>query len=720
MHHPLLLFAACAQHQIPQPEPALPPQPPVAEQRAYLHREHGVERPDPYHWLRQREDPAVMAYIEAENAYTKAMTAPLAPLRKQLFDELLGRIQETDSTPPYGHGDWLYYTRTEQGRPYEIHCRRPRHEEGAEQVLLDQNLLAQGHDYFELGAWRTSPDHGLLAYTTDVAGDEIYSLRFRDLQTGEALPDQVEASYWSVVWANDNRTVFYLTLDDALRPWRVYRHVLGTPQSEDVLVYQEDDERFHMGLSRTRSGSYVLVTLSSTITTEIRLLPADEPTAPLEMLAERHHGTEYAADHRGDRFWIVTNDCDDETGAHSDGALNFKLVSAPVQARSRQAWQDVLPHREQVRVLRVQAFASHLVVWEREDGRVRLRLLDPENGESRYIALPEDSYCLWREDNPEHDASGFRFGYSSLVTPDSVFEADLASGELRLLKEKPVPGYDRSLYVSKRLLAPARDGEQVPVAVVHRKDLALDGTHPMLLVGYGAYGSSYDAEFHATALSLLERGFVFGIAQVRGGGDLGRPWYEAGKLKNKMNSFTDFIDSAEHLAQQGYTSPDRLAIAGTSAGGLLMGAVAHMRPDLFRVVVARVPFVDVVSTMLDESIPLTAIEWEEWGDPRDKSDFDAMLAYSPYDNVSAQAYPAMLVTSGLNDPRVQYWEPTKWVARLRALGTGDQPLLLRTHMGAGHAGASGRYGHLEDRALEYAFILSVLEEGGVLERGAGE
>jgi len=681
----------------------------VAERREHVHSEHGVERADPYHWLRFREDPAVMAYIQAENAYTEAMLAPLSGLQQQLYDELLARVQETDSSPPYRHGDWVYYSRTEQGKSYEIHCRRSPARGTAEQVLVDENLLAEGQDYFQLGSWEPSPDHRLLAYTVDVAGDEIYELRFEDLATGELLEDRIEGSYWSVVWANDNRTVFYLTLDAALRPWRVYRHRLGTPRSDDLLVYQEDDERFHVHLGKTRSQAFVTLTMASTVTTEVRLLSADEPEGQPWIVAERHQGMEYAVAHRGDRLWITTNDCDDEQGAHADCALNFKLVSAPVQASSRSEWVDALPHREQLRVLGVEAFASHLVVREREAGQLQLRLLDPDSGQSQRVQLPEDSYVLWREDNAEFEARSYRFGYSSMVTPDSVFEADLRTGERTLLKEIPVLGYDRSQYRTDRLWVDARDGTRVPMAVVHRAELALDGSHPALLFGYGAYGMSYDAEWDATVLSLLDRGFVVGVAQVRGGGDLGRPWYEAGKLEHKPNSFTDFIDCAEHLVAQGYTSPDSLAISGTSAGGLLMGAVTNMRPDLFRVGLAHVPFVDVVSTMLDESIPLTAIEWEEWGDPRQPEAFETMLAYSPYDNVSAQDYPALLVTSGLNDPRVQYWEPTKWVARLRALGTGDAPLLLKTHMGAGHAGSSGRYGHLEDRALDYAFVLDALE-----------
>lgn len=714
MYLPLSLLLACAPSQTIPPQPAaaaMPAEPPVAKLREHVHSEHGVERPDPYNWLRERDDPAVMTYIQAENAYTDAMTAPLEPLRQQLYDEMLARVQETHTSPPFRHGPWLYYTRTEQGRAYEVLCRKAPEPDAQEQILVDENVLAEGQDYFELGTWEPSPDHRVLAITTDTAGDEIYTLQLLDTTTGELLPDTIDGSYWSVQWAADGASLFYLTLDDALRPWRVHRHVLGTPQADDVLVYQEDDERFHVHLGKTRSGAYLTLTMASTITTEVRVLPADQPGGDFEAVAERHHGMEYSLAHQGDRFWITTNDCDDAQGQHADCALNFHLVSAPVEARSRDAWVEAIPHRPTVRLLGVEAFESRLVVRERSAGQLRLHSWDPATGDSWPVTLPEDSYVLWREDNPEYSAATYRFGYSSMVTPDSIFEADLSTGGRTLLEELPVPGYDQSLYATDRLWVEARDGARVPVAVVHRAELALDGTNPMLLFGYGAYGVSYDAEWDATVLPLLDRGFAVGIAQVRGGGDLGRPWYEAGKLEHKLSSFTDFIDCAEHLVAAGYTSPDRLAISGTSAGGLLMGAVTNMRPDLFAVVLAHVPFVDVVSTMLDESIPLTAIEWEEWGDPRQPEAFEALLAYSPYDNVSAQDYPAMLVTSGLNDPRVQYWEPTKWVAKLRATGTGHAPLLLKTHMGAGHAGSSGRYGHLEDRALDYAFVLDVLGMG---------
>jgi oligopeptidase B len=712
---PLSLLLACT------PNPSLPPdaaaaaplalQPPVAEQREHVHHEHGVDRTDPYHWLRYRDDPAVMAYIQAENAYTDAVIEPLAPLQQQLYDGMLARVQETHSSPPFRHGDHLYYSRTEQGRSYEILCRKAPEEGAPEQVLLDENALAEGSDYFELGTWEPSPDHSLLAHTIDTAGDEIYRLQVKDLSSGELLPDLIEGCYWSVQWAADGQSLFYLTLDDALRPWRVYRHALGTDQADDVLVHQEDDERFHVHLGKTRSGAFITITMASTITTEVRVLPADQPAGSFELVAPRHHGMEYSIAHHGDRFWITTNDCDDDQGVHADCALNFHLVSAPTSSHSRDAWSPAIPHRPDVRLLGVEAFAGHLVLRERQEGLLRLRSWVPTTDASVSVTLPEDSYVLWREDNPEYASESYRFGYSSMVTPDSIFEAQLGTGALELLEELPVPGYDRSLYTTERLWVTARDGASVPMAIVHRSDLMLDGSNPALLFGYGAYGVSYDAEWDATALALLDRGFVVGIAQVRGGGDLGRPWYEAGKLEHKANSFHDFIDCAEHLVAAGYTAPERLAVSGTSAGGLLMGAVTNIRPDLFAVVLAHVPFVDVVSTMLDESIPLTAIEWEEWGDPRQPEPFATMLAYSPYDQVSAQAYPAMLVTSGLNDPRVQYWEPTKWVAKIRATGTGDAPLLLRTHMGAGHAGSSGRYGHLEDRALDYAFVLDVLGLG---------
>ena len=681
--------------------------PPVADERAHVHTEHGVERSDPYYWLRDREDADVIAYVEAENAYLQGATAHLEGERKTLFDEMLARIQENDESVPYTHGGWQYYSRTEEGKPYRIYCRKG--DDGVEQVLVDVNALAEGHEYMSLGHFEMSPDHNFVAFGTDTDGSEVYTLRFRDARTGELLADEVKGAYYSLAWGNDNKTVFYTTIDEAHRPWRVHRHTIGTDQSEDEVVFQEDDDRYFVSVSKTRSEQFLLISLGSAITSEYLVLDADTPTGAFRVFSPRQQGMEYSLTHHGDRFYIVTNDSDDADGKHDHRAINFKLMSAPLDATDRSQWIEVIPHREEVLIEDVDAFTDHLVIHEREGGFQQLRVRKLSSGDEHVISMPEPVYTLWGENNPEFDTHTFRFGYGSLITPDSVFDYDLNTRTRELKKEKPVlGGYDRTLYASERLTATADDGTPVPISIVYKKDIGSDGPRALWLTGYGSYGMSYDAHFSSSRLSLLDRGVSFAIAHIRGGGEMGRRWKEDGKFLSKKNTFTDFIDCAEHLVDQAYTASDRLVIQGGSAGGLLMGAVMNMRPELFHAVVARVPFVDVVTTMLDESIPLTAIEWEEWGNPADKAYFDYMLSYSPYDNVEAQDYPHLLVTSGLNDPRVQYWEPTKWVARLRATATGDGQVLLKTDMGAGHGGKSGRYGRLEEQAFLYAFALDTL------------
>jgi len=691
----------------PDTEGATLQTPPVAEQRAHVHVEHGVEREDPYYWLREKEDPDVIAYVEAENAYLRDATAHLEDERKALFDEMLARIQENDESVPYLHGGWQYYSRTEEGKPYRIYCRKGA--DGVEQVLVDVNALAEGHEYMALGHFKMSPDHNLIAYGTDTDGSEIYTLRFRDARTGETLSDEVKGAYYSLAWGNDNKTVFYTKLDEAHRPWQVWRHEIGTDQAEDALVFQEDDDRYFVGVGKTRSEQFLLISLGSAITSEYLVLDADNPTGDFRVFSPRHQGMEYSLTHHGDRFYVVTNDSDDTDGKHDKRAINFKLMSAPLDATDRSQWAEVIGHREEVLIKDVDAFTDHLVIHEREGGFPQLRVRQLSTGEEHVVSMPEPVYTLSGSSNPEFDTSTFRFGYGSLVTPNSVFDYDLNTRERTLMKESPVlGGYDRTLYASERVVAIADDGTEVPISIVYKKDIDKEGPRALWLTGYGSYGMSYDPSFSSTRLSLLDRGVSFAIAHIRGGGEMGRRWKEDGKFLNKTNTFTDFIDCAEHLVDAGYTASDRLVIQGGSAGGLLMGAVLNMRPDLFLAAIARVPFVDVVTTMLDESIPLTAIEWEEWGNPKDKTYFDYMLAYSPYDNVKAQDYPHLLVTSGLNDPRVQYWEPTKWVARLRTQATGSGQILLKTDMGAGHGGKSGRYGRLEEQAFLFAFALDKL------------
>ena len=700
--------------------------PPIAPRRPHVHREHGHERQDPWSWLRDREDPEVLAYIEAENRYTEHALSHLEGLRKRLFDEMRGRIQETDTSAPVPWGGFLYYSRTVEGLSYPIYCRRRGSMEAPEEVLLDVNELASGHEYTSLGAFELSPDHRILAYAVDHTGREIYDVRFKDLDTGEHLPDELLGIWPDLVWANDSRTLFYTTLDAALRPWRLHRHALGAAQADDPVVFEETDDRFRVSAYRTRSDAFVVLAVRSSLTTECHVLPADRPEEAFRCLQPRHTGMRYTVEHHGDRFLILTNDADDAQGRHVDDAIGFKLVEAPLDATSRKQWRDVVPHRPGVTLERVDAFARHVVLSERSGGLERLRVLVPEGtsfgsalrDDDHLVALPEPAYELGLEQNPTFDTSELRFAYSSLARPRTVYAYDMDTRARTVVKQDPVLGdFDPDRYEVERLHATAPDGTQVPISLVRRKTDGPREPAPMLLYGYGSYGISVDPGFSSIRLSLVDRGVTFAIAHVRGGGALGRPWHEVAKFQGKMHTFQDFIACAEHLIAQRYTSPDRLAIMGGSAGGMLMGAVINMRPELFRCCVAQVPFVDVVTTMLDESLPLTANEWEEWGDPRDPAMFRYMLQYSPYDNVRDQRYPDLLVTSGLNDPRVQYWEPTKWVAALRA--TVSEPnrslVLLKTNMGAGHQGRSGRYGYLEERAFDYAFVLDRL---GLADRSA--
>jgi oligopeptidase B len=686
---------------LPDSDPAvvLLPEAPVAERRPHRLTIHGDTRVDEYSWLRNREDPAVIRHLEAENAYTAAMMRHTERLQERLYQEMLGRIQETDLSVPERIDDWYYYSRTEAGRQYPILCRRRGAAEGPEEIVLDQNLLAEGHDYFRVGALAVSPDHRLLAWSTDTSGAETYTLFVKDLATGMLLPERIDNTSYGVEWAEDNRTLFYTTMDETRRPWRLHRHRLGTDPAEDAVIYEEPDGCILLSLGKTRSRAFILVDLSSHSSSEVRYLPADQPEAPLRLVAPREPDVEYTVEHHGDRFFIVTN----------DAAPNFRLVEAPVSAPGKANWTTLIPNDPAVKLDGVDAFRNHLVVYEREDALRKIRVLDLRTGEWHRVGFPESVYTFRATDNPEFDTATLRFVYMSLVTPHSVIDYGLDSREWKLRKQQEVKGgYDPSLYHTERAFAQAEDGTRIPLSLVYRTPLVRDGRRPLMLYGYGSYGSSYDPTFSSNAISLLDRGFVIALAHIRGGEEMGRAWYEQGKRLHKRNTFTDFIAAAEFLIRGGYTSRDGLVINGGSAGGLLMGAVANLRPELFRAVVAEVPFVDVVTTMLDESIPLTVIEYEEWGNPNDPRYYEYMKSYSPYDNVRAQAYPDMLVTAGLNDPRVAYWEPAKWVARLRTLRTADTRLLLKTNMGAGHSGASGRYDYLREVAFKYAFVLDVL------------
>jgi oligopeptidase B len=643
-----------------------------------------------------------MAYLEAENRYTGAVMRHTEGLQEWLYEEMRGRIKETDLSVPDQLDDYFYYTRTQAGSQYPIFCRRHGSVDGPEEILLDQNPLAADHSYFRLGVTEVSPDHRLLAYSVDTSGAEEFTVFIKDLTTGGLLAESIPRTSRGVAWANDSRTLFYTVLDDARRPCRLYRHVIGVSPSDDVLVYFEPDASFFLDISRTRSRRYLLLDLSSHSTSEVRFVSANRPEEPFRVVQPREPGVEYTVTHHKDRFYITTN----------DGAPNFRLMQAPVENPSKEYWSPVLPYRPEVKLDSTDAFRDHLVIYEREAGLRRIRVLDLASGSDHLISFPEPVYTFRSHANPEFDSTFLRFTYTSLVTPSSVIDYDLASRTWNVRKQTEVlGGYDPSLYRSERLFARAPDGAQVPISLVYRAPLETDAPRPLLLSGYGAYGLSYDPAFSSNTLSLLDRGFVAAIAHVRGGEELGRAWYESGRLLHKRSSFTDFIAAAEHLVGLGYTSPDRLVINGGSAGGLLMGAVTNLRPDLFRAVLAEVPFVDVVNTMLDASLPLTVIEYDEWGNPHDPVAYSYIRSYSPYDNIEAKDYPHMLVTAGLNDPRVAYWEPAKWTAKLRAMKTDGNRLLLRTNMGAGHGGASGRYDFLREIAFKYAFVLDVLEMG---------
>ncbi len=676
------------------------PGPPQAPRRPKVLEAHGDRRVDPYYWLREKGDLEVTAYLEAENAYAEAVMAPTAQLRERLYREIVGRVQETDFSAPTFFKGWWIYTRTVEGLDYEIYCRRKGSMDAPEEVILDGNELARGHEYFELGYVERSPDENLIAYATDYDGSERHALRFRDLAAGADLDDAVDGVYYGAAWAMDNRTFFYVRPDEAMRPFQVWRHVLGTPAEHDTLVLQEDDEGFELGVEQTKSERYILFSSTSQVTSEARFLPADAPSAEPRLIQARRHGIEYSVDHQEGRFLILTN----------DGAPNFRLMEAPVDSPGRDSWVDVVPERPAVRINFTDVHIDHVVLGERVDGLQALEVMDCPTDELHSVAQPDVAYTAFPGSSPAYGSAVMRFYYTSLTAPFSAVDYDMRTRERTVVKEQPVRGgYDRADYVTDRLWATAPDGVRVPVSIVHRRGLKLDGSNPALLAGYGAYEISSDPMFDSVRLSMLDRGVVFAIAHVRGGGEMGRSWYEDGKFLSKMNTFTDFIACAERLVELGYTSPGRLAIRGRSAGGLLIGAVINLRPDLFGCAVAQVPFVDALTTMLDDKLPLTVNEYDEWGNPADPAFYSYIKAYSPYDNVHAAEYPALLVTAGLNDPRVSYWEPAKWVARLQALNRSGRPVLLKTEMGSGHTGPSGRYESWREEAYIAAFVLTELD-----------
>jgi oligopeptidase B len=680
---------------------------PVAPKRPYTITQHGQTRVDDYFWMRNREDPAVMEYLLQENEYLETVMEHTRSLQEQLFQEMKARIQEDESTVPERRGDYFYYKRFEAGKQYPFYCRRYGALDAPEEIILDQNVLAEGKAFCRMGAFTISPDHLKLAYSIDPDGSEKCTLYIKDLSTGKLFPEQITNTYGNVYfqtgveWGNDSRTLFYITLDEASRPYKIYRHTLKDRVENDELRYHEEDQNYFLWLFKTRSQAYITAWSHSTTTDEWRVLPADRPHEPFKVFQARRTAVEYKLEHSGDRFYILTN----------QDARNFKLMTTPVQATSYENWQELIPHRVDVLLVNVLAFKEHLVLLERKDALKQLCYFDIDaSADFHYVPFPEPVYDIYPTANPEFQTHLLRFEYSSTVTPDSIIDYHLDTGEWELKKQIEIPsGHDPDQYVSERQYGVAADGKKVPISIVYKKGLSKNGRNPVLLRGYGSYGFCLEPEFNPNLFSLIERGFVVAIAHIRGGSDLGRGWYEDGRLLNKCNTFTDFITASEYLVASKYTSPDKLAIMGVSAGGLLVGACLTMRPELYQAVIAKVPFVDVVSTMSDPSIPLTTLEYNEWGNPADKDYFDYMLSYSPYDNIRVCPYPNLLITTGLNDPRVAYWEPVKFAAKLRALKTDSNLLLMKTHMNAGHAGSSGRYDYLKEIALEFAFLIDCLK-----------
>jgi oligopeptidase B len=696
---------------------------PVARRERHVYKVHGQERVDDYFWLRKKGAPEVLSYLKAENAYTQAVMKPTEAFQKALYHEMVGRIQETDVSVPYRDGQYFYYSRTVEGLEYPIYCRKSAKGAAAddpvgatakapEEVVLDLNEIGKQNAFVGLGAFELSDDEQTLAYAIDGTGYRVYALRFKDLRTGKLYPETI-ARVDSIAWAADNRTLFYVVEDPiSKRSHRMYRHVLGTQPDTDVQIYDEKDEHFELTVARTRSKEYVLATSESKTTTEVRYLQASQPAAAWQVVEPRQHDHEYYVDHRGDRFYIRTN------SPAADGqakARNFRLVTAPVSSPGRAQWKELLPHSDDVMLESFEVFAGYVVVQERFDALERLRIvpLDAKGkaGTVEEVKMPEPMFSISPDENPEFDSGVFRFHFESMVRPDSVYDYDVKKRTLALRKREQVKSYDPLKYETTRIYGTASDGTRIPISLVHKKGLKPDlaHPHPMLLYGYGSYGIPMPLDFSSNRISLLDRGVVWAIAHIRGGGDLGKRWHEQGRLSTKMNTFTDFISCAERLVSAGWTAPSQLVIEGGSAGGLLMGAVTNLRPDLWKAVVAQVPFVDVINTMLDRTLPLTVGEFEEWGNPENKNDFDVMVRYSPYDNVASKPYPSILVMTSYNDSQVMYWEPTKYVAKLRALKTDRNPLLLRINMEpAGHSGVSGRYGRLREYAFEYAFVLDQL------------
>ncbi len=673
--------------------------PPMARVEAVELEEHGDVRTDPYYWLRDRENQEVIDYLEAENAYTESTMAHTKGLQDALFDEIVGRIAEDDTTVPVKQDDFWYYRRFEAGKEYPIFCRKRASLEADEEIILDVNELAAGHTFFSVRSTTISSGQDILAYAEDSVGRRFYTIKFKNLTTGQTYADAIPDVTGNVAWANDNKTLYYSKQDPNTLRWdRIYRHALGTDPASDELVYEEPDDTFGAFVFKTKSKAFVMIGATHTLSSEYRYLDANDPSGTFSVIQPREDDLEYSVDHFGNHFYIRTN----------WGAKNFRLMRTPLISTAKTHWEEVIGNRDDVFLQSFEMFKNHLVVVERKDGLIQIQVRPWQGTGEHYLNFGEPTYLAYVGANPEFDTNILRFGYTSMTTPTSTFDYDMESRDKTLLKQQVVLGdFDKANYTTERIFATARDGAAVPVSLVYRNGTPLDGTSPLLLYAYGSYGASMSATFSSARLSLLDRGFIYAVAHIRGGQEMGRHWYEDGKLLKKKNTFTDFIDSAEHLIEVNYADPDRIFAEGGSAGGLLMGAVINMRPDLWNGVAAHVPFVDVVTTMLDDSIPLTTSEYDEWGDPNEKRYYDYMLSYSPYDNVEAKDYPSLLVTAGLHDSQVQYWEPAKWVALLRARKTDSNRLILKTNMEAGHGGATGRFKRHRETALNYAFFLDL-------------
>ena len=674
--------------------------PPVAKIIPKELTAHGHTRIDNYYWLNQRDNPDVIAYLEAENTYKEAVMAHTDDFQEKLFDEIIGRIKKTDMSVPYKDQGYYQYTRYEEGGEYPIYCRKKGSQDAEEEVVLNVDEMAKGHDYYSVAGYSTSSNNNLIAYGVDTVSRRLYILYFMDLTTRKLFDEQIPNTSGRAAWANDNKTVFYMLKDTTtLRSYKVMKHVLGTPVSEDKEIYAETDETFSTFVYKTKSKKYMIIASSHTLSSEYRFLDADNPEREFKLVQPREKDHEYSIDHYKDKFYIHTN----------LDAKNFRLMEAPVDKTTKENWKEVIPHRDDILLQGFEVFKNYLVLSERKNGLTQIRVIKWTDQSEHYLNFGEEAYLAYISTNPDFDTDLLRYGYTSLTTPSSMYDYDMNTKEKTLLKQQEVLGdFDPSNYSTERHFATARDGTKVPISLVYRKGLDKDGNNPLLLSGYGSYGSSREPTFSSVRLSLLDRGFVYAIPHIRGGSEMGRYWYEEGKLFNKKNTFTDFIYCAEYLIEQKFTNTDKMFAMGGSAGGLLMGAVMNMRPDLWKGILAGVPFVDVITTMLDPNIPLTTGEFDEWGDPNKKDYYDYMLSYSPYDNVEDKDYPAMLVTTGYHDSQVQYFEPAKWVAKLRALKTDDNPLVFHINMEGGHGGVSGRFRRHRETALEYAFMLDLV------------